>query len=351
MNEHHNEAHGHGTDSQREEALGALFKHASARPQPSPAAPRAAKEALHREWRRITSRRKRQRILGLAAAAAVILAVTIAVIRTTPPSSDNGLNEWARVDTQSGHVRVLADPAQNSGASLARGMPVYAGQSLTTGPQSGIALRLPNGISLRVDQDTEVSFLDAERLALAAGRVYVDTVPQTPSAGGSTPEGGQFAIVTARGTVRHFGTQYMVGVIEDALELGVREGLVRFNPVGADRPRPVEVSAGQALSVDIRGSQALQSMDPYGSEWEWAEALGPGFMLDGRTMAEFLGWVSRETGRTIVYRDASAIPVAEGTKLHGSVELPASQALELIMMTSDLSATTRNGVIEIELTR
>jgi hypothetical protein len=62
------------------------------------------------------------------------------------------------------------------------------------------------------------------------------------------------------------------------------------------------------------------------------------FAIDNRTLAEFLEWAARETGRRVVYASAAAQHAAQSLKLHGSIEgLKPDTALSAVLATTDLT--------------
>lgn len=331
--------------SGQEDVLESLFRHASARKRPPDDVTREVRRKLHSEWRTMTGRRRwRRRAAGFSLAAAVLVAVLTAVQQSRDLTPAQGQAEFARVERLSGSVRVLAGGARE-GAALAQGMPVLAGQAVWSGERSGISLRLDNGISLRVDERTVLALFEGGRAELQAGRVYVDTGVATEERGADP----QLKILTPHGTVSHTGTQYMARLDGDLLRVTVRRGGVQVIAPGTARHEPLEASSGQQLAINGQGGFELIAAPAYGEEWRWAENIGPGFALDGRTMAEFLAWVGSETGRTIEYRSPGAERLAQETVLHGEVDLPATEALNLMLMTSDLRADVQNGALEIYL--
>jgi ferric-dicitrate binding protein FerR (iron transport regulator) len=328
-----------------EDPLDTLFKHASSRPAPSVTDRRAVHDAVHEEWLQVTAwRRWRHRAIGFSAAAAVVLAVTLLLLDIGGQVGRPEAREMARVEKITGPVRVITADAGGDGADLAIGTPIYVAQSLRTGGESGIALRLANGLSLRVDEHSELDLIDDQSVKLLSGRVYVDT--GTDGVGSSSLDG--FELLTARGTVRHVGTQYMVRMDGARLAVSVRLGAVQFLGV-EDGGSALVVSGGQEVSVTDRGGPKVSVTDTLGDQWKWAEALGPGFALDGRSMDEFLAWVARETGLGLKYRSFAAKQAAEQTALHGTVDLPAREALDIVIMGTDLAAKIEDGVIEISV--
>ena len=95
----------HIGDQAANDALEQVFRHASARAQPPQAAEQAVRGALHSEWRAMTGRRKRRRLVfSLAAAASVVLAVAIATLLPHGPAAVAPSVTLATVEVATGVV-------------------------------------------------------------------------------------------------------------------------------------------------------------------------------------------------------------------------------------------------------
>jgi ferric-dicitrate binding protein FerR (iron transport regulator) len=340
----------HDRPATGEEAVESLLRHASSRPEPSDNAREDVRAAVMAEWQAVTARRRWRRRAGIfSVAASVLLVATMVLLSLNEPSTMPDLQEIARVERISGRVQVLDTESQENGSALGQLMPVYQGQTLKTGTGSGMALSFGSGISVRVDELTEIDLFGLGSLKLNAGRVYVDTKTGSTESVDDNSAKSRFEILTDRGAIRHLGTQYMVLVGEENMSVSVREGIVHVISEKADGPSTLFVENGMKVSLNEYGEAEILPADVFGDQWLWAENLGSGFVLDSRTMAEFLEWVARETGHEIRYESATAESVARETVLHGTVDLPAREALELVLQTSDLSADIVNGVIEIRM--
>ena len=340
---------GDARQSAEDSRLEALFEHASRRPEPPEADRVAVMQAVRSEWQSISGKRRlRRRVVGFSLAAAVALAVLVTALSTPELASVPQPVRFAMVEKTSGNVRLIsAEPGQGP-AALARDMPVSTGQTIKTGNQSGAALLIDTAISLRIGPDTEIVLTDRKSVELRSGRVYVDT-----QAGESPYTAMQsqklLEIITVRGAIAHMGTQFMVRLNPEELNVSVREGRVRFSDRAQADTGPLVVEQGQGLAVKAGGEREVDSIVSHGQDWEWAEELGPGFVLDGRTMASFFDWVAKETGLEVSYASPEAKANSETTVLHGKIDLPARQALDVVLLSSDLSATIGDGVIEISL--
>ncbi|MDX1555809.1 MAG: FecR domain-containing protein, partial [Xanthomonadales bacterium] len=192
-------------------ALESLLRTASSRPEPSEATRREVRDALHAEWRAATVRRRwRRGAAGFSLAAAAVLVLALGLWNTEPPGTTTAQRELARVERVSGQVQVISEGTARGTAVPAVETPVYVGQTIEVGANSGLALRLDNGISLRIDQNTRLGLLDEFATELHSGRVYVDT--GDPDSSPPDSPGSRFQVFTPLGAVSHIGTQYMVSL-------------------------------------------------------------------------------------------------------------------------------------------
>ena len=188
-----------------------------------------------------------------------------------------------------------------------------------------MSLRLAGGGSLRLASETRLRLTGENGAELLAGTLYFDS----EDASGAT----QFAITTAIGTLRDVGTQFIVQVDSDRVELGVRNGRVAVER-GDDRADAV---AGERLVVPPSGDIRREPLATFGGDWAWVEQLAPPFDIDGRRLDEFLDWVAEQTGRTVVFADPDVERLARGAMLRGSIDLEPLPKLAAVMMLTDLA--------------
>jgi hypothetical protein len=115
----------------------------------------------------------------------------------------------------------------------------------------------------------------------------------------------------------------------------------------------VVARAGEALSVGTDGNVTRTTVDRHGDTWRWATDIAPEFVIEGRSLDEFLAWAGRETGRTIVYASADAAREAEQTLLKGSIDgLTAETAVAAVFAAEPgLSHTLAADQIRVERVR
>lgn len=322
-----------------QDVLEELLRHSQPRPVPAPAEVAAAKAAVRAEWQAATGKRlTRRRLRAYAVAATVVIGIFAA------------MNAWrapvpvpmrvADVARHVGEVFVLDEQARMQPLDIAAGIDV--GQVIVTADDAGLALSWAGGGSLRVDENTRVRFSTTESVFLEHGRVYFDSVP-----GIATDRGPGYASVfeleTEHGIVRHVGTQYMVEAEVARLVVSVRDGAV---VVDSDLYEQRVASGEQAT---LSGSQrpGILSISRFGEPWDWVSRMTPPLDVDGRSLHEFLVWVSRETGLEVRYDGATETIAKEKAILHGTVDSAPMDALRARLATAALDWYVEEGVIHI----
>jgi hypothetical protein len=127
-------------------------------------------------------------------------------------------------------------------------------------------------------------------------------------------------IETALGTVTHRGTQFLVAVGDDGLLAAVREGTLLFS---SDTAR-CELDGGdgraQTVRIDPEHRLTVAATTPHDGIWSWVSSLAPAHAAEGRTVDEYLGWLTREHGLRLVYADTAAGERARQATLHGDLD-------------------------------
>jgi ferric-dicitrate binding protein FerR (iron transport regulator) len=333
--------------------LGELLRAVGPREQPPAEVAAEVRAAVAAEWRAAVAARQAIRQaaplvaqpaarrvvrpwMALAASVAVVaIAVGIALPRWH--GSGDPMGTVARV-SGTAEIRHAADSAWQP---LVTGANVSASDEIRTRASGRVAVRRTDGLEVRLDEATQLAFDDAGRASLASGSVYVDA-----GAPGSGRDG--FVIGTSNGDVRHLGTQYVASVRDGLLQVAVREG-----SVAVDKGQtPVMARAGESLTIARDGAVSRSQFDVYGDAWRWVESVAPEFVIDGRSLDEFLAWAGRETGRKIVYTSADAAREAETTRLRGSIAGLTPEAAVAAVFASEpgLRQQIAGGQIRVERT-
>ncbi len=296
------------------------------------------RQAALAEWEKITGkRRERRRLVSLAAAAILVVVLASLINVSRLAETDMDLQQLASVERRIGEI-IIFEPATDTWRELAESDVVLsAGQIIETSRGGKMAVSWNAGGLLRIDEKTRVSLIANDQIHLFSGRLHYDS----KSLYSDRQPLVNLLIETPYGTVRHMGTQFMADLADGALAVSVREGEVAISGASME----TLALAGEQVIISESGIEVRQSILPYSDEWKWAQEIAPVYELDGRSMDEFLQWISRESGYVIEYETESAKSLAEETILHGKINLPPMKALEIMFQTADLDYELHGGVI------
>jgi ferric-dicitrate binding protein FerR (iron transport regulator) len=275
---------------------------------------------------KLAQRRRVRWRRALALAASVVLAAGAALwIGFRGPVK----LQVATAERRAGLVTLLA-AGQLDWQSLEPGALVTQGSWLRTGTASSAALRMTDGLSLRIDAGSAVSFETPQRVRVQRGAVYVDSGPGDARLAAGRPS---IEIVTPLATARDVGTQFEVRLVDSDTLLRVREGSVWLTHEGGK----VEGQAGEQLRVTPGGGLARGVIARDDSAWDWVQSMAAAPEIDDQPLSSVLAWVARETGRAIRYDSAETERRAAAAILHGSIRgLEPLPALETVLATSAL---------------
>lgn len=278
-----------------EEQVRRLLEEGGPRPEVPPEDLAKIKAAFRAEWKEhVRRRRSPDRRLWLLAAS-VLLAI--------------GLGWW-----------LWPAASKPSGERIAEG-------DLLETREAPAAFRLEGGSSLRLDAGSRVRLVSASEIRLERGAVYLDS------------EGtSKVAVLTPLGTVTELGTRFEVRLLEPAVRVRVREGAVRVESHRAD--------AGTELTLQADGSVIRGRIAAYGPPWSWVVKAAPPLRIEGRTLAEVLDRITRETGWTLRYEDPRLAASAGEIVVHGDVgHLAPDQALDVVLPGAGLDYRVVDGVL------
>ena len=290
------------------------------------------------DWLDETSSRKRRRRVALLATAATVLVAVFAAFNTGLVPGNNPV-QLAVIEKSFGPVFLLGEESElRPGDDLSA---VMSGQTIVTGNDAGMALAWDGGGSVRIDESTRIRFEVDGSVFLESGRAYFDSQPAMLAAArpGNAPA---FQMKTAHGTVRHTGTQYMTRVDAESLVVSVREGEVAIDGVVYDQV----VEAGQQAMLSGRQRPNLLSISSTSDAWAWVAKTTPVVDVDGKSLHEFLVWVSRELGLELRFEGQSE-SIAQQAVLKGNIDAEPSEALRLRLATAALDWRIQEGVIYI----
>ena len=320
------------------DVLGELIRAAGRRPTPPSADYEQVRAASKEAWlSKVRSRRRRQWSYALAAGLGTLAIGVTVLMQIMPLGAPPTVATTAVLD---GPVMVLTPDAENWQRIDDTGVALVSGTRLRTQLDGRVALDLARGLSLRVNFETELTFVSAEQIELTAGTVYVDS--------GLGVRTDRFEIATTFGVVRDIGTQFEVRSTPAELRVRVREGLVELYQ---DRQEPeLSGSAGEEFQIDSNGAVERAPFSTYDPDWAWVSTLADVPQTDGQTLVGFLNWVAREMGRSLRFSGPGAEAQAQTVVLYGSAEnLAPIEALEVMLATTDFEyELLEDGVLLIQ---
>lgn len=299
-----------------------LLRGLGAREEPSAQASDEVRAAVHAEWQAMLAQRRGRRNFVWGIAASALLAVVIGAFgvqyMTARPV------QVATVVKVDGRLQTTQD--SRNWRARRTGEVVATGDRLQTDGESRAAFAFDNGISVRLDHDTTLRIAAADRIELISGALYVDSPPGMRRV-------AALIVQTRAGQVQHIGTQYQVRTRGDDIEIGIREGRVQIsNNAGTST-----AEAGEKISVSAHGETTRERISPQDPQWQWTSKAAPRFDIDNATLATFLTWLARESGRHVVYASPQAEAEARAVKLRGSIEgLDLDAALAIVLSTTTL---------------
>jgi ferric-dicitrate binding protein FerR (iron transport regulator) len=281
-------------------------------------------------WRAGTRGARGRRYALLAGLAATVVAVAVAarwVLDVAPSPAAFG------IVVSAGPRDLLVQRRWRDPVSLVAGDVLPIGERVAV--VADVSIDLPGGGELRLRKGTTLSTDSAHLVDLTQGALYVDLDPARPHA--------RLDVRARSALIRHVGTQFEVAVAGALVRLRVREGAVRISGTAE-----TEAHRGEQILVDDRGTLQRQALAPSGPEWAWIDAQPLQFDVENHTVAEFLGWLARETGRRVKFMDDTAKQIAVRSVLHGSIRgMAPDVALRNLLATTSLTAEIRDGEIQL----
>jgi FecR protein len=333
-----NQEHKSTRTDHHEEPVGQLIKAAGPNIELSDDRAARMREMVKGSWQQGLQRRRfsarRSALIWAVSAAASVFAVALLIQFVSPvPQVDTSV-----IAAKVTMVKGTAHIEQDSPLALTRAMLLYPGQSIRTGPQSGLALQLGRAQSLRLDAETQLIVLAPRQFRLKTGAVYYDGSNKNQS----------IQIDTPAGVASDLGTQFEVRVKHETVRLRVREGEVKLEGRGPFADTQY-AKAKDELLISGDGKISKAKVEPDSPEWSWAQSLSPGFDLEGRSLHESLRWLARENGWALQYVNPALEQEAVGSVLHGSIDkLSAIEALNVVTTIGGVVYQLRERVLLIE---
>jgi hypothetical protein len=209
---------------------------------------------------------------------------------------------------------------------------------------------------VRLDAGASVRLTSPHRIDLLAGALYADTDPDgTRGAATGRAPGEGLEIHTAAGVARDVGTRFMTRLVAGA-DTPTLQVLVRDGTVAVERDSDsVFANAGEQVVARAGAAIELAPAATFGPEWAWVIDSAPPFEVAGRSIAEILDWVARETGWTVRYEDAALAEAAHGMIQESSRALTTTlrpdQAHSALLPGANLEGELEAGVLTVRRQR
>jgi ferric-dicitrate binding protein FerR (iron transport regulator) len=308
-----------------EQQLERILKKAGPRPLPPKEVSEAIRSELHAAWREevaISRRTKKTQWLAVAASVAIVVAAGLFQLQKETPES------IASVDGSINSVEIYS----NGGWEVLAQDSLVGSSRIRTGNNAYLSLTLATGMNIRLDQNSEISLKEVGTLNLKNGSVYVDSYGHRPGAG--------FVVTTEFGSANDIGTQFAVSAHEDGWNIQVREGAVLVHDDGVN----TQLELGDRLDISANDVMKTTKVEPDDASWKWAEKVSPHFVIEGRSLNDYLDWMARETGTKVSFRTELARSTAKRTILHGTIEgLLPGESLSVVLSTTELGVVDDNS--------
>ena len=325
--------HGGLHDPTEEDSVAELIRFAGPSPTVSPEALAQLRRETRRHWQgKVVATRQRRhmaqrRWLAVAAALVVSIGATYLWSGRGPSTPPVTVAAVASLESVFGGTWAVPDGGLVPGAALA------------TDPGVRVALRLADGASLRLDGASRVVLDGATAVTLERGGVYLDS-----GEGVGATAAPSLEVRTPFGLARDIGTQFEVRVDADSLEVRVRQGEVQVETPEASHG----ALAGGYLRISADGSVQRRQEAVHGGPWSGVQEAAPALDLEGKSLAEALRWMGRETGWQVAFADAALAEKVEGIIIHGAVQdLRPTEVPEVLLPSSCLQSQLRQGTLHV----
>lgn len=322
-----------------EEVVARMIRSAGRGPMPSADAAARVRAAVEGEFDALAARRRRRRLAGgLALAASLLLGVGLML--------GPGMRELRGPAPIAGTLARTAGPVrvERDGRTLdaAPGMALHAGDAIL----GQAAFRLAAaGAEVRTADGSRVRLTGAAGLDLDDGALYLET-PGTGTGPGLEVRAGALA-------VRDIGTRFSVrrDAATDHSEVAIRRGEVRVT--GAAAPLDLRADGDQGRRVTLAGGRVVadEPVPSWSPQWDWAGALAPALVMDGRSLARVLTELADRRGQQLEFASDRVRLRAETTRMNGRLEgFAPDAAVAAVLASTDLvRADAPPGVLRVEL--
>ncbi|MFT5756859.1 MAG: hypothetical protein ACI9LM_001584 [Alteromonadaceae bacterium] len=323
------------------EILPELLRHADVRKNAPEAAKQRIKIQLKAQWRQKNNQRKKRNIWLASGSFATAFSVLMLLIVSGQMFSDNQTAKKVLLARTQGEVKTSLN---NSGdLSNATDLLILPAGTMIETLNDGLAtLILQTGGNLRLHNNSQLIINENNEFTLAFGTVYFDSGQDDLHSSHSkitdsdniSPQLGAITIKTLHGNIQDIGTQFQVSSNKNTLQVSVREGLINLH----NQQGTQVVNQGFQLIGQSSGSFEKIAISPQDPTWQWVNEAAPKFSLEGKSLHQFLVWITREHGLTLYFSQKHTEKLSQFIILHGEIEgLTLEQALNTVFATTELT--------------
>ena len=217
---------------------------------------------------------------------------------------------------------------------------INPGNFIKTQANNRLYVRLNNGNSFRLDENTTLRINTSDNFSLLNGQIYIDSDNHNGN--------HKLTIETQLASIDHIGTRYSISYIDDSLNVSVRDGLVLVDGVGLEDHH---IEKGKQYTQSSSGDIRFDSINPYDDKWLWTQKISQNFEIQDKSMSEYLDWVSSETGFPINWHNYDVKTKAKDVILSGSINgIMPIDSIDVIFPTTRFSYELNNNEIYVRYT-
>ncbi|SFD63442.1 FecR family protein [Pseudoalteromonas denitrificans] len=285
-------------------------------------------------WQENTKKRKKHDFWYMLGSLATALSVFIIVIINSEMLQTESVSSDVYLERAQGQVKTSDSGLlhlNNASKMLA------SGTMIETMSNGYATLSLKTGGNLRLNHNSQIIVNSNNEFTLSFGTVYFDS-------GISKKRKSPITIHTLHGQIQDIGTQFSVTSHQENIKIRVREGLVNLN----NEQGVQSLEAGYQLTGKSEGIFEKTMLSPRDKEWNWVNNAAPEFDLEGKSLYQFLIWLSREHALKLVFSQSHIEKLSQFIILHGDVkDLNLQQALLSVFSTTELKYLIEKNKLKV----
>ncbi|MCP5183667.1 MAG: FecR domain-containing protein [Pseudomonadales bacterium] len=222
------------------------------------------------------------------------------------------------------------------------GVRLEPGQRISTAAGVRAEIRMGDGMSLRLDENSSLRADGDHHVTLLRGRLYVD----------NQRDGQRLRLSTPFGEIRDVGTQFEAAVSSNDLRVAVREGAVVVATGQGEIAARADAIHGDTLRLDATGTVERGTVDRVDAHWTWIRAATAPYPLAGNSVDDVLTWVCRENGLQLRYAaEAVAMQARQTTMTGPAIGVPRADAIPALLRTTGYSADLHDNQLHVDFQR